>query len=316
MRAASRLLVIRERQRARRAWHRIGDIEHQVTIADGRRLQVLERGVPDGRPVLVHNGTPNSRLLYEPTVELAERQGIRLISYDRPGYGGSDRDPGRSVASCAQDVQRIADTLGIERLGVWGISGGGPHALACAALLPDLVPAVASLASIAPWDAEGLDYFAGMGEDNIEELQLMVRDMAAGRAKCDEERLESLAATPETIHTTMETLLSDVDRAALTPALSQFLYESTQVGLAPSADGWWDDDMAFMEPWGFELDQIRTPVLLLHGREDRFVPFSHGKWLADQIPGVQARLSEDDGHLTLLENHIESVHGWLLGHLE
>src|SRR5581483_8701730 len=123
-------------------------------------------------------------------------------------------------------------------------------------------------------------------------------------------------ATPETIHTTMESLLSEADRAALTPALSQFLHESTQVGLGPSADGWWDDDVAFIEPWGFDIAQIRTPVLLLHGRQDQFVPFNHGEWLAGRIPGVEARLTEDDGHLTLIENHLEGVHEWLLEHLE
>jgi len=110
----------------------------------------------------------------------------------------------------------------------------------------------------------------------------------------------------------METLLSPVDRAALTPTLTQFLYESAQLGLTPGADGWWDDDLAFIEPWGFEPEQIRTPVLLLHGRQDHFVPFTHGEWLARHIPGVEARLSADDGHLTLIENHLEGVHEWLL----
>ncbi len=290
-------------------------MEHQIKTPDGRGLQVLERGVPDGRAVLVHNGTPNSRLLYEPSVRLAERQGIRMISYDRPGYGGSDRDLGRSVASCASDVRVIADALGIERLAVWGISGGGPHAIACAALLPDLVPAVGVLASIAPWGAEGLDYFEGMGSENVEDFQLKLKDRAAARDKLEKDRLEDLATTPETIHTIMETLLSPVDRAALTPALTEFLYEATQLGLAPGADGWWDDDEAFAEPWGFELDQIGTPVLLLHGRQDQFVPFTHGEWLARHIPGVEARLLDEDGHLTLIENHLEGVHEWLLERL-
>jgi pimeloyl-ACP methyl ester carboxylesterase len=289
--------------------------EQQVITADGRRLQVLERGVPDGRPVLVHNGTPNSRLMYEPAVRLAESQGIRMIGYDRPGYGASDRVAGRSVASCAEDVRAIASTLGIERLAVWGISGGGPHAMACAALLPDLVPAVGVLASLAPWGAEGLDYFEGMGQENVEDMQLTLKDRTAGRAKCEQERLETLDATPETIYKTFETLLSPVDREALTPAFAEYLHEAMQLGLAPGADGWWDDDVAFIEPWGFELDQIQTPVLLLHGRQDRFVPFTHGEWLARRIPGVEARLADDDGHLTLIEHHLEDVHKWLLERL-
>jgi pimeloyl-ACP methyl ester carboxylesterase len=290
-------------------------MEHEIRTAGGRRLSVVEAGEPEGLPVIVHNGTPNSRLLYEPTVRLAESQGIRLISYDRPGYGGSDRDPGRTVASCTGDVRTIANALGIERLAVWGISGGGPHAIACAALLPDLVPAVAVLASIAPWGADGLDYFEDMGSENVEDFELMVRDRAAARAKHEQDRFESLAATPETIHTTIETLLSPVDREALTVTLTRYLYESMQLGLAPGAEGWWDDDVAFAEPWGFDLEQIRTPVLLLHGRQDRFVPFGHGEWLARHIPGVEARLSDNDGHLTLIENHLEGVHKWLLDRL-
>src|SRR5581483_6874975 len=193
-------------------------LDRQVTTADGRVLQIRESGDLGGRPLVVHSGTPGCRLQYVRDVDRAERQGVRMISYDRPGYGGSERLAGRAVAHCAQDVRAIAAALGIDRLGVWGISGGGPHALACAALLPDLVPAVAVLASPAPWGAEGLDFFDGMGDENFEDIRLTLTDPAAGRAKCDEERLESLAATPETIHTTMESLLSEADRAALTPA--------------------------------------------------------------------------------------------------
>ncbi len=265
--------------------------------------------------VLIHGGTPSSRLVYAPTLRLAEQQGIRLLSYDRPGYGGSDRDPGRSVASCAGDVRAIAGQLSIDRLAVWGVSGGSPHALACAALLPDLVPAVGALASPAPWGAEGLDWFAGMGRENIEDLELTLNDRAAGLAKHEQERLEFLAASPETIYKVMETLLSPVDRQALTPGRAEFLHESTQLGLAENVDGWWDDDVAFVEPWGFELEQIESPVLLLHGRHDQFVPISHGEWLARHIPGVEARLLDDDGHLTLTSNHLPEVHEWLLARL-
>jgi len=289
--------------------------EHRVAVEDGRVLQVLERGDPGGKPVLFHNGSPNSRLIYEPIARLAERQGIRLICYDRPGYGGSTSQPGRTVADCAQDVRAIATWLGIERLGVWGISGGGPHALACAALLPDLVPAVGVLASSAPWGADGLDYFAGMGELNADDTRLFLEDRAAARAKCEQDRLECLEVSAAQLHESLRTLLSPVDAAVLTGGLAQYLVDSWRSGLAPGGEGWWEDDVAFMEPWGFDLGSIRTPVLLYHGRQDRFVPFGHGEWLAGQIPGVQAELTDDDGHLTLTERHLEQIHAWLLEHL-
>ncbi|MFZ0041900.1 MAG: alpha/beta fold hydrolase [Solirubrobacteraceae bacterium] len=289
--------------------------EHDVITSDGRTLKVLERGDPDGQPVLVHNGMPNSRLLYDADVEKAQAQGIRMISYDRPGYGGSTRHEGRTVGDCAQDVRDIAAALGIDRLAVWGISGGGPHALACAALLPDLVPAVASLASDAPWGSEGLDYFDGMGEMNVEDIKLQLDDAPAARAKCEADRQEMLALTAAELVEYLKTLLAPVDAALLTGALGQFLIDSFQVGLGPGSDGWWDDGVANLAPWGFELTAIQTPVLLLHGRQDRFVPFAHGQWLAEHIPGVEAQLSDVDGHLSLTENHLDGVHEWLLQRL-
>jgi pimeloyl-ACP methyl ester carboxylesterase len=149
-------------------------IEHRIVTRDDRALQVLEGGDRNGRAVLVHNGTPDSRLLFGPDLARAQRRGIRLISYDRPGYGGSTPQPRRTVADCAADVRAIAAALKIERLAVWGISGGGPHAIACAALLPDLVPAVAVLASCAPWNSAGLDYFSGMGQMNAEDIRLVL----------------------------------------------------------------------------------------------------------------------------------------------
>jgi pimeloyl-ACP methyl ester carboxylesterase len=289
--------------------------EHDVVTHDGRVLRVLEDGDRAGRPVLVHNGTPNSRLLFDRDVANAKRHGIRLISYDRPGYGGSTRQPGRTVADCAGDVSEIAAALGIDRLGVWGISGGGPHAIACAALLPDLVPGVGVLASLAPWGAPGLDYFSGMGELNVEDIRQVVEDPVAARAKCERDRVEMLTQTLPEMMEFLATLLAPVDAAALTGELGQFLIDATRSGMGTTSDGWWDDGLAMVEPWGFELGAIRTPVLLLHGRQDRFVPFAHGEWLARAIPGVEPRLTDDDGHLTLTTRHLDEVHAWLLDRL-
>lgn len=290
-------------------------IEHRVIAPDGRTILVAERGDPHGRPVLMHHGTPGSRLMFDRDVTRAEGLGVRLISYDRPGYGGSDRLAGRTVADCAADVRAIAGTLGIDRLAVMGASGGGPHTIACAALLPDLVPAVAVLASPAPWGAEGIDYFEGMGEMNIEDTLLQVNDKPAARTKAETDREELLRLGPEEIAEFMKTLLSPADLAVFTGELAEFGVAHTHVGLAPGADGWWDDGEAMLAPWGFELSAIRTPVLLWHGRQDRFVPYTQGEWLAARIPGVEAHLTDDDGHLTLTETHLEEILRWLLERL-
>jgi pimeloyl-ACP methyl ester carboxylesterase len=290
-------------------------MEHKVQTVDGRVLAVEDNGDPDGRPVLVHMGTPNSRLLYGPNVIDAAARGLRLISWDRPGYGGSTPQPGRTVADCAADARTICDALGIGPVAMWGISGGGPHVLACAALLPDLVVAAASLASPAPYPAEGIDYFAGMGEDNAEDFRLALTDEAAARAKLDEEREQMLAATAADLADQLKTLLTPTDAAVLTGDVAEYLVSSSRDGLAPGDQGFWDDSRAFAGPWGFDLADISIPVLVMHGREDRFVPFGHGEWLAGHIPGVEARLLDHDGHLTLLAHRVGEVHSWLAEHL-
>jgi pimeloyl-ACP methyl ester carboxylesterase len=290
-------------------------MERAVQTTDGRTLAVEEAGDPAGRPVLVHGGTPNSRHLYGPDAADAAAHGLRLISYDRPGYGGSTPNPGRAVADCTGDVRAICAALGIDRLAMWGISGGGPHVLACAALLPDLVAAVASLASLAPYVADGLDWFDGMGQDNVDDFRLLATDKKAARAKLDKEREEMLATSASELAEGMKSLLTPTDAAALTGEFAEFLTYSMQDGLRPGGEGWWEDGVAHAGAWGFELAQISVPVLLLHGREDMFVPFGHGQWLAAHIPGVEARLLDHDGHLTLTQHHIGEVHAWLASHL-
>jgi pimeloyl-ACP methyl ester carboxylesterase len=290
-------------------------VQRTAQTLDGRTLALEEGGDPNGRPVLVHGGTPNSRHLYPPAAADAAARGLRLISYDRPGYGGSTPQPGRSVADCAADVRAICAELGIGRLATWGISGGGPHVLACAALLPDLVTAAASLASLAPLDAEGLDWFAGMGQDNVDDVRLSLRDPQAARAKLESDREMTLATSAADQAGMLQSLLSPTDAAVLKDELAEFLAYSDHEGLAPGGQGWWDDSVAESGPWEFELSAISIPVLLMHGRHDQFVPFAHGQWLAAHIPGVEARLFDHDGHLTLLANRIGEVHAWLADRL-
>jgi pimeloyl-ACP methyl ester carboxylesterase len=283
-----------------------------VTTPDGRTLTVREGGDPNGVPMLAHAGTPGSSLLYEPHVRDAEGRGVRLFSYDRPGYGGSTRLPGRNVADCAADVAAVCDALEIGRLCVWGISGGGPHALATAALLPDRVAAAAVLASVAPYDAEGLDFTAGMGESNVAAFEAVLEGEEAHRAQLERDLADILSATPEALVEAWKTLLGPSDLAALTGAYAEFVLESALAGVKPSADGWFDDDLVIVKPWGFDLDSISVPVLYWHGEQDKFVPFAHGVWLAANIPGVDVRLTPDDGHLTILEHHYDDVQSWLL----
>jgi pimeloyl-ACP methyl ester carboxylesterase len=284
-----------------------------VEAPGGRTLLVREAGDPAGVPVLVLNGTPSSSLLYEPNVRDAEKRGIRLFSYDRPGYATSTRNRGRSVADCAEDVAVVCDALGVERFCVWGISGGAPHALAVAALLSDRVAAAAALAPCAPFGVEGLDWYEGMGEQNIEEFGAIFEGEHAHLEVLERDRADLMAATPEGLVDAWRTLLGPSDRKVLDGGgIAAYILDCVRIGIGDSLDGWFDDDLAFTRPWGFELSSIAVPVLHWQGEQDKFVPFGHGVWLSEHIPGVESRLTPEDGHLTLLEHRVSDVHAWLL----
>jgi pimeloyl-ACP methyl ester carboxylesterase len=290
-------------------------MEWLVDTPDGRTLAVEDAGDRDGRPVMVHVGTPGGRRLYGPrTLADAERRHLRLISYDRPGYGGSTPQPGRCMADCASDVRAICAALGIDRLPMWGLSGGGPHVLACAALLPDLVPAVASLASPAPYDAEGLDWMHGFSPAAVDEVRLTLTDQAEARALFRREREKILMTSPAQVAIDLQTGaagaagLAGADLALLTDEAV-----TIQLALAPGIEGSWDDCVAQLTPWGFDVTRITVPVLLLHGGQDRAVPFGHGQWLAAHIPCAEAWFFAEEGH-TLRESHIADVHAWLVDH--
>ncbi len=284
-----------------------------ISVGSGRELCVEMAGERDGKPILVHTGEPMSRRLYGGWIADAENKGIRLIGYDRPGYGGSTAHPGRTVASGAQDVRAIAEALGHDRIGIWGISGGGPYALGCAALLPDVAVAVAAVASLAPYGIEGFDYFAGMGESNVEGVKSFFSDPEASRGELREAREEILAATPEQFAEELKSLLSPADTEVLTGDLGRWLTETHQVALSAGDQGWWDDGAASLTSWGFDLRDIQVPVKIWHGRQDRFVPVQHGQWLAATVPGAEADISDRDGHLTMI-GRIGEIHDWLLQH--
>jgi pimeloyl-ACP methyl ester carboxylesterase len=284
---------------------------HEVRAPDGRALVAIEEGDPDGVPVLYHHGTPGSGLLYPAWSADAAANGIRLVGYARAGYGGSDRKPGRTVADVAADSAAIADALGFDRFATWGASGGGPHALACAALLGDRVVAAATIAGAAPSDAGDLDFMAGMGEDNVEEFEAAFAGEETLRPLLDAMAAGMLGATAEQLVEQLRTILSPPDVAVVTGELAEFLLDSIAVGIGGGVDGWIDDDLAFVKPWGFDPSTISVPLQVWQGEQDLMVPAAHGAWLATHLPGAEARISADDGHLTLTELHLGEVHSWL-----
>ncbi len=284
-----------------------------VALPDGRSLHAYESGDPDGRLVVHHHGTPGSGLLRREWAEDAQQRGIRLVGYDRAGYGGSTRLAGRSVADVAADIAALADSLGAERFSTWGVSGGGPHALACAAALGDRVIAAAVLASAAPYDASGLDFLAGMGQDNIDEFGAALEGETALRSYLGPQTEGVLASTPDNLRDAMESLLPPVDKAALTGETAEYFHSSMTSGLRVSFDGWLDDDIAFVTAWGFSVSAIAVPTLVMQGEQDLMVPFAHGQWLAGAVPEATVRLLPDEGHVSLSAK-VPDVHEWLIAH--
>jgi pimeloyl-ACP methyl ester carboxylesterase len=285
--------------------------ELDVTLRGGRTLHVYDEGDPDGLPVVVHHGTPSCGRLYGSHVDDARERGIRLIGYDRPGYGGSSAQAGRSFGDAATDVAELLDAFELGRFATWGHSGGGPHALACAALLPDRCVAAATLACPAPYGAEGLDFVDGMGELNTDGFDALLAGPEAFEPLLRRNQAQMFSAGPEGLRQAMLTVLSPLDQEAVTPALGEWIYAVMAEGAAERIEGWRDDNLAFVRPWGFDPSEIGVPVLLLHGVDDLMAPPAHGRWLAARIPGVEAEITDTEGHITLLVRRIPEVHEWL-----
>ncbi|WP_369383716.1 alpha/beta fold hydrolase [Streptomyces sp. cg36] len=272
-----------------------------IRTPDGRRLAVESRGHPLGRPVFLLHGTPGSRRGPAPRSTVLYRMRIRLITFDRPGYGDSERRPGRRVAHAAQDVAAIADALGIDTFAVVGRSGGAPHALSCAALLPERTARAVALVPLAPRDAAGLDWFAGMTEDNVRAYTIAAGGPGAVTAVF-EERAREIRADPTATVTAMHGMVPDPDRSVLTDAaIRALLVRNFADGLRDSADGWVDDILALGSPWEFSPADIRRPVLLWHGAQDVFAPVQHTHWLAERIPGSHLEVPPDAAHFGALE---------------
>ena len=263
------------------------------------RLEVEVAGPEDGETLIFHMGTPSAASMYAPLVELGAERGIRHVLYLRPGYAGSERCEGRAVADCVADVAAVADALGVERFYTAGRSGGGPHALATAALLPGRVMAAATIAGCAPSDAEGLDWLDGMGQENLDEVAAAEAGEQQLLVFLEPFRTKLMSASPSGLHAELGDLLSDVDRSVMTGEFAEYEVESTRAGLEHGVWGWFDDDMELMRDWGFELSDISCPVTVWQGAQDRMVPLAHGEWLAAHIPGARGRLLTDHGHVSL-----------------
>ena len=270
-----------------------------VGVSGGRMLDIEISGPDDGVPLLFHHGTPGSSTPFRAIQRAAHARGLRLVTYSRAGYGHSSRLPGRTVADVVPDMAALLDHLGAPRCVVAGWSGGGPHALATGAGLPDRVAGVLVVAGVAPNGVPDLDFLAGMGEQNIEEFGKTVEGEAALREYLEHAAVELADADAAAIVEQLHTLLPPVDVAVVTDEFGEDLAANLAAGIRTGVDGWLDDDLAFVQPWGFKLGEIETPTFLWQGSADLMVPFAHGQWLAGRIPGVAAHLEQGEGHLSI-----------------
>ena len=274
------------------------DVLEQLVLPDGRRLDMRVSGPAGGLPLVFHHGTPGARTPIRALERAAHARGLRLVTTSRPGYGNSTRQPGRSVVDVVADTDAVLAAVGAERCLTMGWSGGGPHTLACGARL-GAAAAVLVVAGVAPYGADGLDWMAGMGEDNIVEFSAALRGEDQLRPYLSEqgEVLRDIGAAD--IVASMESLLPDADRAALTGEFGEDMAASFREAVSTGVDGWLDDDLAFAKPWGFGLAEISVPVMIWQGSADLMVPFAHGQWLASRLPAAAAYLEEGEGHLSV-----------------
>jgi pimeloyl-ACP methyl ester carboxylesterase len=266
-------------------------------LPDGRAMNALLAGQENGLPLVVHHGTPGGLAIWPATSQAAKIRGMRLILPARPGYAGSSPKPGRRVADVAGDVAAVLDALGCDAFLTVGWSGGGPHALACSAVLRGRCLGAATVAGVAPYGGYGLDWLAGMGPENVKEFGAALDGEASltGLLSGQAEGLRTVQGAQ--LVAELGGLLSAPDKAALTGEFAGYLAASLRSGCSGGVAGWRDDDLAFVSGWGFPLDAA-GPAAVWQGSEDLMVPKAHGQWLAKHIPGARARMRRGEGHLT------------------
>jgi pimeloyl-ACP methyl ester carboxylesterase len=270
-----------------------------MVLSDGRTLEYADTGPASGGTLVFHHGTPGSGSQTRYLRSACAERGLRLVTPTRAGYAQSTRREGRSVADVAPDTAALLDHLGIDRALVGGASGGGPHSLACAALLPDRFAASLVVAGVAPYDSPGLDFLAGMGDDNITEFSAALAGEGPLREFLEGEIPGLKEATAAGLIRALQSLLPAVDVAALTGDVGEDLAGGMVHAVSTGIDGWFDDDYAFLKPWGFDLASIAVPVSLWQGDQDLMVPFAHGAWLAGALPTARVHLEAGQGHLSI-----------------
>jgi len=278
-----------------------------VRMPDGRDIDVLTTGPEDGFPLVIHEGTPAGLVVDSTTATEAARRGLRYVLAARPGYERSTPRPGRRVAHVAADVAAVLDALGMGEFVSMGMSGGGPHTLACAALLPGRCLAAASIAGIAPYPAGGLDFMAGMGPENVTEFTMALEGADALTPYLEKEAEPLRQITGEQVTAALGGVISSADAAVLNGEFADDLAASTRAALREGVAGWRDDDLAFAADWGFSLDALAGRVAIWQGDQDLMVPFAHGQWLAAHIPGARVHLEPGAGHLTMMVTAIGRI---------
>jgi len=274
---------------------------------DGRSLDVYLGGADAGELIVFYNGTPSAGMIDPSLDRAAADRGLRVVSWTRPGYGSSTRQPGRRVVDVVPDTVAVMDQLGVREAHAAGWSGGGAHALAVAAKLPERIRGAATIAGAAPYPAEGLDFTAGMGKENVEGFELAMQGAEALLPTMQGDWEKFRGVTGEQVAAALGDLIDEVDRGSLTGEFAEFAAASFREALREGWEGWFDENMADVEPWGFDVSTIRVPVHVWQGRHDRMVPFAHGEWLASHIPSACPHLFDEHGHLTLVEDSIGEI---------
>lgn len=281
--------------------------QQEITLSDGRVLEVGTYGNPDGKTILLHHGTPGSYMTFASYAELFKSNEYFVVSYSRAGYGNSTRNEGRSIASVVSDTTQVLDQLGRTTYLAIGWSGGGPHSLASAALdAPRCVGAIC-VAGVAPADVD-FDWTEGMGPENIEEFRVAKEGGPVYEQHMIEARDSFRAVTPETVVELFGGLLSEADKAAWGDgATSEIEARDLRHAFKVDRYGFQDDDQAFMKAWGFDVKDITVPVAIWYGDEDLMVPPTHGQWLVSNIAGAQEHRFASEGHISIWTNHFPAM---------